>query len=149
MSQAPHVGRETELEGEDGRRWRTSRWTRGVWDALLEWARPRIPDPLSVAEKAIKMLPERLHAGIVAQAVQMSSEYLSIGSTEVQRCIASVEGRAHLMYLLIRPTHPDVTPEDAFDLLLHVGPEKSKQAFDRASGLTPKGAEKNAPAPAA
>ncbi len=134
MSQATHVGRETELKDAGGRVWHTARWTRAVWTDLLEWARPRIPDPFTVAEKAMARFPAAHHPAIVAQAVQLSGEYLSIGSPQVAACLGSVEGMAYLMYLLLRPNHTGVTEDEAFDVLLAVGIDEANRAFKRASG---------------
>lgn len=52
---AGHIGREyTTPEKFLGRKWTFGRWTRAVWVAFAEWARETLPDPLTVAMKAIE-----------------------------------------------------------------------------------------------
>lgn len=145
---AAHVGRVQEFKAL-GRDWRLGRWTRAVWSALLEWAKPRILDPFDVAEKAMKRFPEKFHAEIVRDAVERAGEYLAIGSPSVMQAIGNLEGTAHLSWLLLKPAHPGLTEDEAFDIVVDVGVEKMALMLKRASGEPPPPSPGNPPAPAA
>lgn len=148
MSVAAHVGREAEFTAL-GRGWRASRATRDAWDRFLGWAKPRIPDPLEVGKKALALFPEAQHAGIVRLAMEKAGEYLSIGSPEVMRCLGSMEGMAFMLYVLLRPNHPGITEDEAFDIVMDLGAQKFKETLEAAGGKVPAGAEGKGPAPAA
>lgn len=145
---ASHVGRETDFEAL-GRTWRASRWTRRTWAEFLEWARPRIPDPMEVLLRVLPRLPAEDRADAVRYAIDRGGEYLSVGSYEVLRALSSVEGMNYLFYLLLRPAHPEMTEDMAFEIAASLPEGGLKNIFDRAQGKMPRAAEGNAPAPAA
>jgi hypothetical protein len=147
VSVASHVGREAEIVAL-GRTWRASRWTRAVWADFLAWAKGRIPDPLDILLSSLDRIPEHLQDAAVRYAIDKSSEHLSVASPVVMRCLDSVEGTAHLLYLLLKPNHPGLTEDEAFEIAL-AAPEQAKAAFDRASGRFVEGPAKNGEGPAA
>lgn len=145
--QASHVGREAELTAL-GQSWRLARWERRTWDAFLDWARPRLPDPLEVARKALALFPQHLHEGIVRHAIDLSSRALASNSPQVQALLASAEGTAHVLWLLLRDNHPGVTEEQAWLVMAGAGDDALAAAFRRCQGRTPEAAAPNPPAPA-
>jgi hypothetical protein len=145
---ASHVGRETTVEAM-GRTWRVQRVERAVWSALLEWAKPRIPDPLAVAERMLARLPAEHHKEIVRLGMEASAEYLSIGSPQVMRCVSSVEGMTHLMYLLLQKHQPGTTEDEAFAIIMEIGQDRMRGVVKEAGGTVPPAAEGKGQAPAA
>jgi hypothetical protein len=147
---ARHVGREQEITDAQGRKWRLSRWTRGTWAALLEWARPRVPDRFALAKQALAAFPEHLHEGIAAHAVEAAAIPFGIGHPGVQAAVNGLEGTVHVVWLLLKPHHPDATEDDAFDLVMAIGFDEMERRLKKASGESPHeaGPEGNAPAPA-
>lgn len=145
---ASHIGREAEFQAL-GRTWRAGRATRAVWDAFLAWARPRIPDPLEVGRKALALYPEGQHAAIVRLAMEEAQAYLSIGSPQVMRALGSLEGMGHMLWLLLRPNHPGITEDEAFDIVMDLGLEKFRQTLEATGGKVPAAAEGKGQAPGA
>lgn len=148
MSGANHVGRANTIHAL-GTEWTVGRWTRGVWAALLEWAKPRIPDPLDVGKKAMAIFPEAHHAAIVRHAVDAAEMYIGIDSPHVGRCLDDILGTAQILYQLLKPAHPNVTEDEAFDVMVSAGPKAVKDALAISSGKTPPAAEGKGSAPAA
>jgi hypothetical protein len=143
---ATHVGREQVVEAL-GRQWKVGRWTRRVWADFLAWAKPLVPDPLKVAKRALAEFDPAFHAAIVERAVELSGEYLSVGSPQVGRLLDSVEGTVHVLWLLLKDGNPGVTEDDAFDLAAALGPVGLRAVLDASAGRVPPGAEGNAGAP--
>lgn len=53
---------------------------------------------------------------MVKEAYRQAGRYLSAESPELSELINSIEGGAYLFYLLLKPKHPDVTEDDAYDV---------------------------------
>lgn len=53
---------------------------------------------------------------IEERAYLAKSRYLSAGSPELSGFLMSNEGQSYLFYLLLKPAHPDVTPDDAYEV---------------------------------
>lgn len=54
--------------------------------------------------------------GIEERAYLSASRYLSIGSPELSGFLLSNEGQSHLLFLLLKPNHPEITAQDAYDI---------------------------------
>ncbi len=92
---------------------------------------------------------------IVEKAYAVGRRYLSAGSPELQEFINSIEGGSHLFYLLLKPKHPDITEDVAYDVYFDLyqnrgrdGRKLVRQIVDECSGAAAE-APKNAEAPAA
>lgn len=133
---AQHVGRETTLSAL-GQNWTVGRLTRRDWADWLEWAKPRIPDPLDVLSRNLDKFPAHLHDGLIRHAVGLASEYLSIGSREVHRCLTSLEGSTRLLWQLMRKHHPTIDEDTVFEIAMEVGAEVLQASIDKASGKAP------------
>lgn len=145
MSLATHVGRETTVEAL-GRTWRVGRWSRSVWEEFLAWARPRIPDPLEIASRHLDRFPPHMQEMLVRHACDRAADYLGASSPQVQQCLTSLEGSVHLLYLLLRRNHPEVTEDMAMDIAVEAGAAEVKKAFDAAAGRQPPEGNGTAPA---
>ncbi len=137
MSLAEHVGRAQTITDAEGRKWHLSRWTRSVWAKMLEWARPRIPDPLEVAKRMMAMLPEEQQERVLSAALPMGCEPLHIGSRSVTIMVDSLEGTAHLTWLLMLDAHPDASEDLAFDIVLGIGLEALRKTLKKTEGEPP------------
>lgn len=144
---ADHVGREQVIEAL-GRRWTLSRWDRSIWRDLLEWAKPRVPDPVATAKRMMEALPEKHHADIVSAALELTQQPLGIEHPGVQAVVWSMEGMAKLCHLLLRKHHPGVTEDEAWDVAQEVGAQEMKRKMERAEGKVPPRPEGNGEAPA-
>lgn len=133
----PQLGRETVIDAL-GKRWTVGRWTVDVWDQLLEWARPRLPDPFAGLEKVVDKLPEAAALQLVREAQERAARALSIQSPEVVELIdGTLEGKVQTFYLLLRQHHPDVTREEVVEVLRAIGEDQERRAKERAAGEAP------------
>lgn len=140
----------------NGKTWKTGRMTLNVIDAFLDWCRPLLPDPLTIAtndvlrlERAVRDVqasdaPDADKAAVVATlrrqqeqvtelAFDRATAYLSWTAPEVQGVLRSPRGAARMLYLLLREHQPDVTEDDAWSVLTALG-EKQRDVFTKASG---------------
>lgn len=58
---------------------------------------------------------------ITDRAFAAAKRYLSAGSPEMSEFLNSHEGASYLFFLLLKPKHPDVTLEDAYDVYWDLG----------------------------
>lgn len=64
--------------------------------------------------------------GLMERALEKASSYLTPGSAEMRTFIGSVEGGSQLFWLLLKQHHPEITVDDAYDVLGYVS---QKAAF--------------------
>ncbi len=98
---------------------------------------------------AILMAPQYVPFADVMtrQAINKAACYLGMGSPEVQSVLTSVDGMSHLLFLLLRKNHKEITEDQAHELNIALG-ERFAAIVKRCRG----GAEPtvpNAQAPAA
>lgn len=135
-----HVGREQIVEAL-GQTWTLSRWDRSVWAAFLEWAKTQLPDPAKEAAEFLKLLEpndEISRRAVVSQALRDRTDYLSVTSPRVAMLLDSVEGTTYLVYLLLKPKHPEVTADLAYEVVVTVGKEAMSELLKKCSGVIPK-----------
>lgn len=166
-----HVGRAQQITAL-GQQWTIGRWDRAVWAEMFDFARGILPNPVTEAFAALDRLPliadpgkdapeaekkayatrstRQEHAAefLVRSALDKASSYLSVGSPEMQSLLGSIEGASHLLWLLLRKAHSDVTQDQAYEILMEVGQQKAEELFGKAAGKAP-GPGGNAEAPAA
>src|SRR5438552_2023302 len=110
-SVAPNLGRETTIQAL-GQSWTIGKWTVRIWDALLEWVKPRLPDPFAGLDQIIDKVHERVAEKLIAEAQAKSQALLSMASPAVQALLdGTPEGRVQVLYQLLRQHHPDITLE--------------------------------------
>ena len=161
-TQQSFCGRECEAEAL-GQRWRFSRWTLRVLDDWTEWARTILPNPIDECAAAIlrmesdeekckisdpKIIARRnkIKDELVTAAIRQASSYLATSSPEVKSLLNSPRGAAHLLLLLLKPNHPEVTEEKAFDIVQVLGPDLERVMLTTAGRSPPAGGNVEAPA---
>lgn len=131
-----HIGRPATFHAL-GQEWTLARWTRSVWHDLIEYAKTILPDPRMEAEEILRYVPESDSATrvqVVRDAILQSRSMFTIGSKQIQEFIATTDGVTYLLYLLLRPNHPEITLDQVFEIASHPPPEMAK-ALERAAGV--------------
>lgn len=119
MANTPnHVGRPQQVIAL-GQTWTLSRWDRRTWAEFLDWAKTQLPDPRKTAAEFLAMLPhdDPSRESIVAKALDEANTHLSISSPRVKALLESSAGVTRLVYLLLKPNHPEITEETAYDIV--------------------------------
>ncbi len=153
-------GRETETRAL-GRTWKVGRWTLDVFDDYSAWAAEKLPDPIKVALREVESLSDeefrvlnrremkeedrqrKLHFlrqqqdRLTRIAMEQATSYLSFTSKPFQSLMNSPRGGAHLLMLLLRQHHPDVTEDDAFYIVVEIGNEELQRIMSVTMGKTP------------
>ena len=141
MSVCAQLGKETLITAL-GRTWTIGRWTISVWDRLLEWAKPRLPDPFQGLDKLVDKLPPDMAERIIKEAQAKAMLLVSINSPEILHVLdGTLEGRVRVLYELLRQHHPDITPNTVFEILTEVGLEQMQDAIVRSQGQTQAGGD--------
>lgn len=161
--QQSFCGKECEVQAL-GQTWRFGRWTLGVLDEWTDWARGQLPNPIDEAVKVIERMEldeqerkitnqrllltrNKIKDELVNAAMRRASSYLAFNSPEVQSLMNSPRGAARLVKLLLKTNHPDVSEEQALDLVMALG-EDLQRIMLVTAGKSPPG-EGNGQAPAA
>lgn len=106
-------------------------------------------------QRALLALPENadyLDPGFLAHALQTNQDEqkqacttgldkatstYSLNSPQIQSLLASIDGITQLMYLRLKPNHPDVTEDQAFAIVEEMSPEEASASHRVASGEAP------------
>lgn len=59
---------------------------------------------------------------LVQKALDKAGMYLGFGSPEVTSLINTAEGSTHLLFLLLKQHQPEVTPDQAYAVMVSLGP---------------------------
>src|SRR2546423_203172 len=129
MSAVPQLGRETEFAAL-GQTWKTGRWTLKAWEELLALAKPYLPDPYAGLKELLPALAPDHAREVVMEAQKAKRRILSINSPEVQEWLNTLEGQLSLFYVLLKQSHPDVTPEMAMEIAGEVGGAKQAEMVE-------------------
>lgn len=78
---------------------------------------------------------EQKHAATIG--IDKAASHLSLDSAETQSLLKNLEGLSHLLFLLLKKHQPEVTPEEAYDVLLAIGHKKIEGIIIEASGIAP------------
>ncbi len=81
------------------------------------------------------------------KAIEQATCYLSFDSRQMASLTRSVPGASQLFYLLLKPNHPELTEDDAYEILIAVGQAEVDRIFETVSGRS--AAAKNAGSQAA
>lgn len=71
---------------------------------------------------------------MVDKIIDKANSYLSFNSPELNSLINSAMGGAQLYYLLLKPNHPDITEEQAYEIMLALSSEDAKEIVAAVSG---------------
>jgi len=163
---AQHIGREATIEGVCGRAWKLPRLTRGITVKFEEWAGAQLANPIKAAREEVealavraveikrdKSLDDETRAELLAANLRQREQITEAAiersqvpmSARANALLNTQAGATHMLYLLLKVHQPDVTEEQAFDVLMEIGLDAVQEKIDTAAGVAP---PKNAPAPA-
>jgi hypothetical protein len=115
-------------------------------------------DAAEIAKAEKEQKPPVLMAGqykplseiLVNKAQELASSYLDFNSPQFRSILASPAGASYAMYLLLKPNHPDVTEDDAYDVMTALGGDEIGRIFATVQGKAAAAdLPKNAESPAA
>lgn len=134
MSLTPQIGRESQVQAL-GQTWTVGRFDVDVWDALLEWAQGRIPNPLEDLKPILKELDPHAAIQLIREAQATRPTVLTLENELFQKAIdGTVEGKVYRFWLLLKKHHPEVTRQQAFEILQEIGESKEQEALRAANG---------------
>jgi hypothetical protein len=139
------LGRETTVPAL-GRTWTVGRREFEIWQQLVEWAAPRIKNPLEYLKPILGELPPGEAIQLVREVLAECPRVLTVDHPLVRQAVeATLEGRLYRFWLLLRQHHPDVTLQEAGEILTEIGEQEERKVVDRADGSLPaKGKKKGA-----
>lgn len=74
---------------------------------------------------------------LTQKALDKASSYLGFQSPELSSLMKSVPGSSYLFFLLLKPNHPDMTEDLAYEILMAVGPSEVERIFTTVQGAAP------------
>lgn len=121
-----------------GKHWTIGRLTKSVWDNLLDWAQPRIKHPLEVLKPIIKDVSDETAFKLISEARKEYPLILTILHPIYQECINNTpEGQVQQLYELLKPAHPEMTPDLAFEIFKDTKQDNLQAAIFKAAGQCP------------
>lgn len=114
MSQK-YIGKETAVEV-NGKTYTLSRMTRKILNEWLEWAEPQLVNPLDVVKGHLDGFTKEQQDLIIKEALKAARQRRDVTSPEVQGFMSTPAGMTHLVQLLLKDHHPDVTEDEAFEV---------------------------------
>lgn len=122
-----------------GRRWKTARQKHSINREFVAWVKPQLGDPMARLKSVVKDLPESVALEAYRDAKKEAEEIeaLDWNSPAVVRFRQTTAGIVYNLYLLLRPYQPDVTEQDAADIINEIGDDKLMEIFARAAGQDP------------
>jgi hypothetical protein len=136
MSVLPQLGKEVTIEAL-GKTWTVGRWSARVWDDLIAWLKPQLPDPYAHLERLIDKMSPEIANDALKRAEERANRFLSIGSPEVMELVKTPEVSMYLFWILLREKHPDVTRDQAMMIAASAGQDKMNAMFDTVAGTPP------------
>jgi hypothetical protein len=85
---------------------------------------------------------------LTRKALDKAASYLSFNSAEVDSLLKSIPGSAYIFYLLLKPHHPDMTEDLAYEIMSSLANEEVQRILTTVRGQADAPA-KNDVAPAA
>jgi hypothetical protein len=139
------LGEEQIIETADGRSWRLGRLELRVVRAFRDWISHRVGDPFAIVERFLGKIGDAALMPYFKEAQDVRDDLtgFSLATKTAGRFLATEEGMAKLVALLLEPAHGKVSEEDAF-LVAQAVATKLEAVLSTASGSVP-----NAQAPAA
>src|ERR671925_207863 len=126
----PHIGKEGEIFAL-GQTWKLGRFDVSVWDELLEWFKRRLPDPFAGLQTLAVCIPKDAppdHPVLVAfnrafsEAQRKAATIYSIDAPEFHEAIDNtLDGKVERFRLLLKRNHPDITRQQALEILQELG----------------------------
>lgn len=121
-----------------GQSWTISRLELRITRDFRDWIKTQITDPLAIGEKFFAMLPaeEQIARVKEAEAIKRDLQSFSLNCDLAKQFMATEEGAAKFLQLLLKQHHPEVTEEQAFSIAMEAGPQLEK-AIAAAQGKMP------------
>lgn len=131
------LGKETTIQAL-GKTWTIGRLELRVVREFRDWLKDRLVDPLAIGEQYFRLLPpeEQLARVKEAEAIGRDLKGFSLQCDLARKALATEEGAAKLVQLLLQAHHPDVTMDEAFLVCQEAGPQLER-AMASASGSLP------------
>jgi len=131
------LGKETRIAAL-GRSWKVGRLELHVIKGFRDWIAERIGDPYEPAMRLLNLVPPAEGMKLVneARAVEKQLQCFSMQSALAKEHLATEEGVARLFYLLLQANHPDVSEEEAFQVVQALGVE-TQRVLRNAEGSLP------------
>lgn len=119
MAQNNYIGKEQTITV-SGKQYKLCRLTRSIMREFAEWAKALIPNPLDVVAEKLPQFDKYPHLQeiMVKDAVAKSKTYGDFNSPEVQAVMNSMDGQIKMTTLLLKPNHPDITEDEAFQIAM-------------------------------
>jgi hypothetical protein len=109
------IGKETVIEV-GGKKYVISRFERHIADSFLTFVRKVTPDPLDLVREKLKGFPEAIQHRMIDKAMEKAARPIGYGSPEYQAVLSTPEGSYHLLYLLLKKHHPELSEKDVIAL---------------------------------
>jgi hypothetical protein len=131
-----------------GKKYVFSRLKRWIVLAFRDWIKEQIGDPFAVAARFQDHLPDETVKQMVKDGEKIKEQFesFSIGCPLSQRFLATEIGLGQLAYFMLQEMHPDITEDQAFDVVTELGLAAVAATVQKAAGEPP---GKNTSAPAA
>jgi hypothetical protein len=150
----PHFGQEHEFTttGKIGdrpaelRHWKLARLTMAVWGKIWPWVKERLPDPFDGLDRIIDKLDPGMASKLISDARHQAIAMNSLESDEAKALLATLEGQVWSFWAQLSVNHPDVTPDEALDILLEVGRGEVAKMRKITEGEMPPAGKGEAPA---
>ena len=115
-----------------GQKWTIGRPELRVIRDFRDWIEKQLPDPMSMGEKFFNLLPpdEQLARVKAAEDAKQQLKCFTLQGSLAKTYLAMEEGAAVFMQLLLRKHHPDVTLEQAFEILQEIEPQLNQIVAD-------------------
>lgn len=133
-------GQEQTVTTPDGKTWRLARLELRLIREFRDWISQRIGDPFETVDKYIDKLPADQSMQMIREAESKRDQLrsFSLGCDLAKQALATEEGQAELMRLLLLRHQPKATGEDGLAVVVALG-EKLSDALEKASGDVPEG----------
>lgn len=126
-----------------GQTWNTVRLERDIWFEFVKFAKTMLPNPITVGSELCNSLLQTdatkdQRNGITDTALLLAMDFMGVQSGQVISFLSSMEGSSYLLYLILKPNHPEMTPKLAWDISWARGTAYLQELFDVAQGLVQK-----------
>lgn len=137
-----YIGKETLVEI-GGKKYKLSRFTRGIVRQFMDWADKELGNPLLEIKDVIQDFPPNVQEIMVKDAMNRKAQRRSFHSPDVQALLSSPEGVMKLLSFLFQQHQPELSDDDVaglYDLSIaeHGGEEYLSDKIAECAGKMPK-----------
>jgi hypothetical protein len=126
----------------NGKAYTFSRLERHIIEGFRDWIADQVGDPFADVERLLDKLPADEAKAMVKEAKETRDQLrsFSLGCPLAQRFLRTEIGMGQLAFLQLRGHHPDITPDDAFQVVLTLGAREVGNVVNKTSGAPAKNA---------